>query len=95
MNLLDLLAIIEDDKQVMVVASPYGDKILYDGKKEYIETICKPYLDYKVIGTQIDVISSCYGLDNMLRILSDKCSNVTLDEIVRPQIIIYITKENE
>lgn len=94
MSLLDLLEILEDDKQVMVV-SPYGDKIFYDGKKEYVETICKPYLEYKVIHTQIVVVSSCYGLDNMLRILSDKCSNITLDEIVRPQIIIYITKENE
>lgn len=92
MNLLELLAIIEKDKHI-IVASPYGDKIFYDGKKEYVETICKPYLDYKVIGTQINVISSCYGLDNMLRILSDKCSNVILEELVRPQIIIYICKE--
>jgi len=46
MSLLDLLTIIEDDKQIMV-ASQYGDKIFYDGKKEYVETICKPYLDYK------------------------------------------------
>lgn len=92
MSLLDLLEILEDDKQVMVV-SPYGDKIFYDGKKEYVETICKPYLEYKVIGTQINVISSCYGLDNMLRILSDKCSNIILEELVRPQIIIYIRKE--
>ena len=94
MNLLELLAIVEDDKQIMV-ASQYGDKIFYDGKKEYVETICKPYLDYKVIHTQIVVVSSCYGLDNMLRILSDKCSNITLDELVRPQIIIYICKEEE
>ena len=92
MSLLDLLTIIEDDKQI-IVASQYGDKIFYDGKKEYIETICEPYLDYKVIHTQIVVVSSCYSLDNMLRILSDKCSNITLDELVRPQIIIYITKE--
>lgn len=92
MSLLELLAIIEDDKQVMI-ASPYGDKIFYDGKKEYVETICKSYLDCKVIHTQINVISSCYGLDNMLRILSDKCSNVILEELVRPQIIIYIVKE--
>jgi hypothetical protein len=92
MSLSDLLTIIEDDKQT-IVASPYGDKIFYDGKKEYVETICKPYLDYEVIHTQIVVVSSCYGLDNMLRILSDKCSNITLEELVRPQIIIYITKE--
>lgn len=91
MNLLDLLAIIEKDKQIMV-ASPYGDKIFYDGKR-----ICWDYLqtlqNYKVIHTQIVVVSSCYGLDNMLRILSDKCSNVILEELVRPQIIIYICKE--
>lgn len=32
MNLLELLAIVEDDKQV-TVASQYSDKIFYDGKK--------------------------------------------------------------